>query len=42
MVMKIVDEIKTQIYELRRRWKTCKFAGKWINRWNWKRKIIYH
>jgi diadenylate cyclase len=28
MVMKIVDEIKTQIYELRRRWKTCKFAGK--------------
>jgi diadenylate cyclase len=28
MVMKIVGEIKTQIYELRRRWKTCKFAGK--------------
>jgi diadenylate cyclase len=28
MVMKIVDEIRTQIYELRRRWKTSKYAGK--------------
>ncbi len=42
MVMNIVDEIQKEIYELRRRWKACKYAIRRINRWLRKRRNTYN